>query len=301
MTDSAIMPAGTRVLVTGGSGFIGRHLLARLSASGAEIHCTTRGSAPADLPGTWHPLDLSDAAAVEALVAELRPEVVFHLASHVAGSRDISLVWPTFRDNLASTVTLMTALVKAGGCRRFVQAGSLEEPEDPAVAPASPYAAAKAGASLYARMFHQLYGLPVTTARIFMVYGPGRQDEKKLVPYAIRCLLRGEIPGFSSGVRPVDWVFVEDVAEGLLRLAVAEGVVGQLVDLGRGELHTVRQVVEEIFRQLAPGTGPSFGDLGDRPAEQVRKARRASTEKLLGWAPATPLEDGLRRTIDSFR
>jgi UDP-glucose 4-epimerase len=299
--SSTIAP-GTRVLLTGGSGFIGRHLLARLSASGAEIHSTTRGAAgPAELPGTWHSLDLADAVAVEALVAEVRPEVVFHLASHVAGSRDISLVWPTFRDNLASTVALMTALIKVGSCRRFVQAGSLEEPDDPFAAPASPYAAAKAGASLYARMFHQLYGLPVVKARIFMVYGPGRQDEKKLVPYTIRCLLRGEVPGFSSGVRPVDWVYVDDVAEGLLRLAVAEGVAGELVDLGRGELHTVRQVVEEIFRQLAPGTAPSFGDLGDRPAEQVRTARRAATQELLGWAPATPLAEGLRRTIDSFR
>lgn len=298
---SALLASGTRVLLTGGSGFIGRHLLAQLAGCGAEIHALTRSEAPAGLPGVWHSLDLADGPAVEALVEKVRPEVVFHLASHVAGSRDLSLVVPTFLGNLASTVYLMTALSRVGGCRRFVQAGSLEEPEEAAAIPASPYAAAKMGASGYVRMFHALYGLPVVIARLFMVYGPGKQDVKKLVPYTIESLLRGETPSFSSGVRPVDWVYVEDVAEGLLRLATAEGVVGQRVDLGRGELFTVRQAVEEIFRQVAPEKTPSFGGLGDRFSEQVRQADVAATRAFLGWAPTISLAEGLARTVAAFR
>lgn len=298
---ASFLPPGTRVLVTGGSGFIGRHLLTRLEACGAEIHATTRSGDPGNLPGSWHAVDLADGPGVEALVERLQPEVVFHLASHVAGSRDLSLVVPTFLGNLASTVYLMTALSRVGGCRRFVQAGSLEEPEEAGATPASPYAAAKMGASGYVRMFHALYGLPVVIARLFMVYGPGRQDVKKLVPYTIESLLRGETPSFSSGVRPVDWVYVEDVAEGLLRLATADGVAGQRVDLGRGEVFTVRQAVEEIFRQVAPEKTPSFGGLGDRFAEQVRVADSAATARALGWAPPTPLAEGLRRTVAAFR
>ena len=300
-SHTSSLPPGTRVLLTGGTGFIGRHLLARLAAAGVEIHSTTRGAAPADLPGSWHSLNWADPAAVDALVEKVRPEVVFHLASHVAGSRDLALVLPTFLGNLASTVYLMTALVRQGGCRRFVQAGSLEEPEEAEATPASPYAAAKAGAAGYVRMFHSLYGLPIVIARLFMVYGPGPQDEKKLVPYTIQSLLRGETPSFSSGVRPVDWVYVDDVAEGLLRLGAAEGVEGKRVDLGRGELFTVRQAVEEIFRQLAPEKEPSFGGLGDRPAEQVRSARREETFALLVLAPQVTLAEGLARTIAALR
>jgi nucleoside-diphosphate-sugar epimerase len=287
--------------VTGGSGFIGRHLLALLESGGAEIHAATRGSAPAGLPGAWRSLDLADREAVGDWVETVRPEVVFHLASHVAGSRDLSLVIPTFLGNLASTVYLMEALSRVGGCRRFVQAGSLEEPDETLATPASPYAAAKMGASAYVRMFHALYGLPVVIARLFMVYGPGAQDRKKLVPYTIESLLRGESPSFSSGVRPVDWVYVEDVAEGLLRLASADGVVGARVDLGRGELFTVREAVEEIFRQVAPEKTPSFGGLGDRFLEQVRSADVAATRDLLGWAPPTALPEGLARTVAYFR
>ena len=299
-TYSAPLAAGTRVLLTGGSGFIGRHLLSRLDACGVEIHATTRGATPAGLPGSWHSLDLADAGAVDALVEKVKPEVVFHLASHVAGSRDLSLVMPTFLGNLASTVYLMSSLARVGCCTRFVQAGSLEEPEEADAVPASPYAAAKLGAAAYVRMFHHLYGLPIVIARLFMVYGPGPQDEKKLVPYTIKSLLRGDSPSFSSGVRPVDWVYVEDVADGLLRLATADGVVGGRVDLGRGELFTVRQVVEELFRQIAPDKTPSFGSLGDRPSEQVRSADVATTAARLGWAPPTPLAEGLRRTIAYF-
>ncbi len=159
---------------------------------------------------------LADPEAVDRLVAEVRPEIVFHLASHVAGSRDVSLVLPTFLGNLASTVCLMTALVRHGGCSRFVQAGSLEEPEEAEAVPASPYAAAKAGAAGYSRMFHSLYGLPVVVARLFMVYGPGRQDLRSWCPTPSRRCCAARRPSFSSGVRPVDWVYVEDVAEGLL-------------------------------------------------------------------------------------
>lgn len=300
------------VLLTGASGFVGRHVLRRLADVGAEVHATTRRppddpSHGAPLPGgaTWHRLDLADADAVDVLVEEVRPAVVLHLASHVAGAREVELVRPTFEGNLASAVHLLTAVERAGSCRRFVQVGSLEEPPGPEVAPSSPYAAAKAAAASYGRMFHHLYGTPVTFARVFMVYGEGPQDERKLVPYTIRSLLalrdgEGDEPSFSSGTRPVDWIHVADVAEGLVRLATAEGVEGRTVDLGSGTLHTVRRVVEAIYRRLAPGVAPELGARGDRKDEQVRRADVDATEALLGWRPALGLEAGLDRTIEWF-
>jgi nucleoside-diphosphate-sugar epimerase len=292
------------VVVTGASGFIGRHLLRRLATEDFEIHATTRGRPPSDLrkKAIWHVLDLDDAAAVDEFVAAQRPEIVFHLASHVEGSRDIALVLPTFHGNLTSTVHLLSALVRHGSCHRFVQAGSLEEPDfgEPNI-PASPYAAAKAAASSYIRMFLKLYDLPVVLARIFMVYGPGKQDEAKLVPYVIRTLLCGGRPQLSSGVRSCDWIHVDDVVEGLYRLAIANGVVGRQVDLGLGEMHTVREIVEEIYRQVLPQQRPPFGTLADRPFEQLRKAKTDETLAVLGWVPTISVQEGLRRTVEYFR
>lgn len=296
------------VLLTGATGFIGRHVL-QLLAQDADlrVHATSRRQPdPGEVPAgaEWHRVELSDPGAVDELVDAVRPELVLHLASHVAGSRDVSLVRPTFDGNLASTVHLLTALrLRCPGLRRFVQVGSLEEPALGSDAPpSSPYAAAKAAATAYGRMFHRLYDFPVAFARVFMVYGPGPQDENKLVPYTLRRLLAGESPSFSSGVRPVDWIFVGDVAEGLLRMALADDFLnGRRVDLGRGELHTVRQVIEEMFRIVAPDREPEFGGREDRQDEQVRKADADGTEQLLGWRPRVGLGDGLRRTAEWFR
>ncbi|RMH19698.1 MAG: NAD(P)-dependent oxidoreductase [Acidobacteria bacterium] len=297
----AVDVKGARVLVTGASGFIGGRLCRRLVEGGAEVHAVRWASPLRDGAGlVEHRLDLTDEKAAGELYESVRPEVVFNLASRVAGARDLELLLPTFHANLAAAVYLMAAAARHG-CRRFVQIGSLEEPEGEATAvPSSPYAAGKWAASGYGRMCHALYGLPIVFARLFMVYGPGQHDLKKLIPYTILSLARGATPSFSSGSRPVDWVYVDDVVEGLLRLATAPGLEGRRLDLGSGTLHTVRQVVETLFALLAPGTSPSFGGREDRIMEQVRKADLEATEKHLGWRPATPLEAGLRATVDWY-
>ena len=300
--------AGRPVLVTGATGFIGRHLVRRLVALGAEVHAGTRRrpedvSFGPDSPSvTCRQVDLADRDAVLALYDDVRPDVVFHLASRVAGSRDLELVHPTLSDNLCSTVHLLEAAARHG-CERFVQVGSLEEPAegDGVAVPSSPYAAAKAAASTYCRMFHQLYAVPVVRARVFMVYGPGPQDENKLVPYVIRSLLDGETPSFSSGTRPVDWIHVDDVVEGFLRLAVTPGLEDRLVDLGTGTLHTVRDMVEQLFTALDADTTPSFGGRNDRAQEQIRRADVERTRELLGWAPGIDVKDGVEQTVAWFR
>ncbi len=300
--DQAIDLSGRKVLVTGASGFIGAHLCTRLVADGASVHGTSRHQQRQRDSLTWHRLDLADETAVAELVEATRPEIVFHLASRVAGGRDLELVPPTFQANLASTVHLLTAATRQG-CRRFVQVGSLEEPEpgEAMPVPSSPYAAAKMAASGYARMFHALYGTPVVLARLFMVYGPAQKDLHKLIPYVILSLLDGREPKLGSGVREVDWIYVGDVVDGLIRAAARDGNEGRRVDLGSGRLVTIRGVVEELYRQLAPGAEPPFGSLEDRPMEQVRRARADETEQLLGWRPETSLQPGLAATVDWYR
>ncbi len=290
---------GIRCLVTGATGFIGRHLLARLAAEGAEVAVLSRGPR---LPGLtaerWYRADLEDSTAVEAALADDRPEVVFHLASFVSGRRELDLVLPTFRANLSSTVHLLSAATRVG-CRRIVLAGSMEEPLA-GTAPPSPYAAAKAAAALYADFFRFAYQAPVVTARIFMVYGPQQRDRAKVIPASILAALDGHPPHISSGSRPVDWIHAGDVARGLVALSRAAGLEGGTFDLGSGELVTVRDVVERICRNIG-SPPPVVGALPDRPGEAVRRADVEATYVRTGWRPEIHLDSGLAETIDWYR
>jgi nucleoside-diphosphate-sugar epimerase len=151
-------------------------------------------------------------------------------------------------------------------------------------------------------MFHTLYRTPVVTLRLFMVYGPGQQDVKKFVPYVTLSLLEGRAPELSSGIRRVDWIYVDDVVDGYLAAAVSAGAEGRTIDLGSGELVSVRSVAERLVKIVgAVGIAPIFGAVSDRPMEQERFADLAEARAVLGWSPRMKLVDGLARTVDWYR
>lgn len=292
-----------RVLVSGGGGFIGTHLSRRLAREGAEVHAVGRRE-PSHLAGiaqTWA-RDVAEQESLQELMSAIRPEIVFHLASAVTGSRDLDHVWPTLHNNLVSTVNLLIEGTKAG-CERIVLTGSMEAPrgDQPDVLPPSPYAAAKWASSAYARMFHALYASPVVTLRVFMVYGPEQADRTKLIPYVARCFLDGTAPALSSGTRPVDWVYVDDVVGAHLEAGRVPAAVGKILDVGSGRAVTIRDVVERLAELVGTGVRPLFGALPDRPLEQAPLADVEETHRILGWRATTALDHGLRETVAWLR
>lgn len=289
-------------LVTGATGFIGHHLCRRLRQLGLRVTGVSRSRHESNDCGTWVRCDLRKTEQVDDMMAKVRPDYLFHLASHVAGARDITLVRQTFDDNLLSTINLLVAAEKTG-CQKIVLTGSLEEPQPDMSwpVPSSPYAAAKFAASAYGRMFHALYHLPVITLRLFMVYGPEQRDLKKLIPYTILSLKENKSPQFSSGDRAVDWVFVDDVVDAFIRCLDTDQAHGATIDIGSGTLATVREVVEMISSLMASNLELNFGAVSERKNEQVRKADNSLALNLLNWQPKTSLEDGLSATINSFQ
>jgi len=121
-----------------------------------------------------------------------------------------------------------------------------------------------------------------------------------LVPYVIRSVLRGEVPKISSGRHCIDWIFVEDVVSGLLKLAVASGVEGKSVDLGSGFVIATKELVDEICMLMKTEIQPAYGALPDRPLEPLRVANTQESLRLIGWSPRIQLAEGLRRTIDWY-
>jgi UDP-glucose 4-epimerase len=301
-TSDISSAAGATALVTGGAGFIGSRLCELLQASEWVVHSASRRVHGTSAASQHWRVDLTDASATSELVRSVRPDYVFHLASHVWGAPDLEHVLPTFRSNLQTTVNLLTALAD-DVCRRLVITGSLVEPEAGSreAVPNSPYTASKWASSDYLRMFHALYGVPGAIARVFMVYGPAQQDPTKLVPYVVSSVLRGEAPKITSGAHLIDWVYVDDVAYGLAKIALAPDLEGQTVDLGSGSLVATADFVTEICELMGSDIRPLVGALPDRPLEPKRVASVQETRRQLGWSPTTTREEGLRRTIDWHR
>jgi UDP-glucose 4-epimerase len=288
-----------KVLVTGASGFIGTHLCQRLSSLGAEVHGvsrTKRLNGPIDIK--WWDADLRNEAEVYSLMQSIKPEIVYHLSACVTGSRNPEMVLPTFHSNLESTVNLLAALNDVG-CGRIVLAGSMEEPAllQIDLSSISPYAASKLASSIYGRMFHALYNLPVVILHVFMVYGPGQMDVQKLVPYVTLSLLKNTAPKLTSGSRAIDWIYIDDVIDGLIACAQAPEISGRTLDIGSGSLTTVRRVVEELGVLIKTNIDPEYGVYPDRIYEAVRAADKDESFNLLGWKSKVDLREGLKRTV----
>ena len=301
--------AGLLVLLTGARGFIGSHLTRCLIAAGAEVHALIRPHDP--IPAlelgsaarrrvTWHRCDLADPDAVLATTLDVGPEVVFHLASRVQGHRDLALVLPMLEDNTRAAVNVMTAARRAE-VERVVLAGSVEEPHGADEVPCSPYAAAKAATTGYARLFADQWDLPVTVLRLAMVYGPGQTDPRKLLPHVTTNLLDGRVPRLGSGSRPIDWVYIDDVCDAFLTAASRPHPAGLVADIGSGVGTTVAATVELLAEIAGHQRDLGLGQIEDRRNDVARIADLTAAAQVLGWCPRTSLYDGLARTLEWHR
>jgi nucleoside-diphosphate-sugar epimerase len=293
---------GVKILVTGASGFIGSRLTKKLLKNNAEVHAISRRKHTGDSKIHWHKGDLSDLNFVKDIVQKIKPTYIYHLASHVCGSRNYQNMELTFNNNLVTAFNLLLA-VHNDPVKRLIMAGSFEEinsNEEDLRVPSSPYAASKYAALNYARSFHKLYNTPVCMASIYMVYGPGQKDLSKLIPYVTLKALNNEAPELTSGNRKIDWVYVDDVVDGLIKMLTAPNIEGHSIEIGSGESILTRDIVKTLISKITSKVKPKFGALNDRPMEQEKVANAHHTYKKIGWKASTNLITGLNKTIEYY-
>jgi UDP-glucuronate 4-epimerase len=316
-------PLRRRVLVTGAAGFIGSHLVDRLLAEGDEVTAVDNLDAfydparkRANLRGAaGHPrfrlveADIRDAERVSALVAEIRPEVVVHLAARagVRPSIDDPALYTAV--NVQGTVHLLDAARRLDPRPRFVYASSSSvygdrtdapfRESDPVDHPVSPYAATKRACELLAYTFHHLHGLPVTGLRFFTAYGPRNRPDLAVAKFAA-LIDRGEpVPMFGDGTTRRDYTFVGDVVDGVCR-AVEKCEGYNIYNVGNSNPVELGSMIEALGAAL--GKVPRIRRHPEQPGD-VRQTyadiSRASSE--LGYRPRTPFDEGLRRFAAWYR
>jgi nucleoside-diphosphate-sugar epimerase len=289
-----------RLLLTGASGLVGRHIATLAAGDGdVELIATGRTRPPAlDAAVRFVPADLTDADAAAAIVRSTQPTHIVHAAWETRQ--------PTYWDDMAnldwivSTTRMAEAFAAIGG-ERFVQLGSCAEYdwsqglciEDVTPSrPATRYGRAKLAA--FAAIEAAALGrFEAVEGRIFMVFGPG-EDPLRFIPAICRAHLAGTVPELGSGAQRRDILYAKDAAQAILRLAKARGVTG-VVNIGAGE--PVR--LSDAARRLADIAGASQTGLcarADRPGDPEILVAAADRLRAIGWQPSYSLDDALAET-----
>lgn len=288
---------GREVLITGGSGFIGQHLIKKL----LDLDCHVTSLDVRELPALeYEPhihltSDITDRDAIEKTIEEIKPAIVFHLAAK--GVTD-PFIEPedALATNLLGTLNIASAAVK-NGVKKIIVTGTSHElgdqSSDGMLDPISLYAASKAATWIYLKTYYRLKKWPIVYLRLFQVYGPGQKGT--LIPLAISHGRTGEPLRTTGGEQIRDWIYIDDVTEALITAASANGCEGKAFDVGTCEGRSVKEVLMMIASHFENARF-EIGALPYRDGE-TWDLRASKGHLLPDWVARTPLKAGILKTI----
>jgi NAD dependent epimerase/dehydratase len=313
--------SGRRVLVTGAGGFIGSHVAERLARLGANVRAFVRYTSRPD-NGWLEDCDPSLVTELEIFRADLENpeavanavsgcETIFHLGALIPIPYSFRHAREFVQANVVGTLNVLEAC-RRSEIRRMVHTSTsevygtaVEVPidEQHRLQAQSPYAATKIGADQLALSYRRSLDIPVVVARPFNTFGP-RQSARAVIPAIVTQALTQDRIALGSLHPTRDFLFVADTVEGILACARAEGIEGEIVNLGTGFEISIGDLAALILGLVGQEAEIESVDERTRPALSEVDRLVASTDKakaLLGWSAQVELSDGLRRTIDWIR
>jgi UDP-glucose 4-epimerase len=306
-----------KILVTGGAGFIGSHLVCRLLEDKREVRVLDnfatgkkQNLSPVEKDIELVEGDLRDLAVCQRACQQV--DTVFHLGALGSVPRSIDDPGTSNAVNVVGTLNLLVAAREAG-VRRFVFSSSssvygdtptLPKHEAMRPSPRSPYAVTKLAGEEYCRAFHLTYGLETVALRYFNVFGP-RQDPNSAyaaaIPRFLKAISSGERPViFGDGQQSRDFTYVDNVVEANLLAASALGAAGQVLNVACGQQLTIEQVVFGIASLLNVPCEPNYQPVRAGDVQHSR-ADIAQAQTLLGYQPGVLFDEGLKRTVAAYK
>jgi nucleoside-diphosphate-sugar epimerase len=303
-----------KILITGGSGFIGGHLIPKLIDLGHELYSLERyvtgryalGARPTTVFG-----DLRDSFTIRKMVKEIQPDAAIHLASISPVAYSYNHPQEVFEVNALGTINLAEACLReVPHFKHFLFAGSSEEygnhtelplKEDAELRPNSPYSVSKVAVDMYLRYMRDAYDFPVTILRPFNTYG--RKDNVHfVVERTITQMLKGKTVALGDPTTVRDFIFVDDHINAYLTCLTNEKAIGEVFNFCTGRGVTIRELVDLIARFIGFEGEISWGTIPARPLDiQKLVGSYDKAKRVLGWEPRHTLEEGLKKTIDFWK
>ena len=307
------MPGTGKVLVTGGGGFIGSHLVDRILHDGNEVRvldnfATGHRENLLELGGDVELVE-GDIQSYERVHNAVRGcELVFHLAALPSVPRSIQDPLTSTASNVTGTLNVLLA-ARDEGVRRVVFASSssvygpqreFPQREEVAARPISPYGVSKLAAEGYCRAFTRVYGLETVALRYFNVFGP-RQDPLSqyaaVIPKFITAVLRGQRPVvYGDGEQSRDFTYIANTVDGTVLAGSAEGAAGEIFNVACGEATTLNQLLAHITELVGKPVEATYTD--SQPGDLSRSLADISrAREILGYEPAIDVRSGLEKTF----
>ena len=298
------------LLIVGGTGFIGSNVAKKALENGFKVTVISKNNYPQIKQinyVNYLKADISREKDLNHILKDREFEYVLNLGGYVdhrkfsEGGREV------FETHFNGTLNLVKSINK-NSLKGFIQIGSSDEyganiapqKENQREMPISPYSIAKTSATHFLQMLNRTEKFPVLILRLFLVYGPG-QDNNRFLPQIIKgCLFEKEFET-SLGEQLRDFCYIDDIVDGIFRAMKTNNLNGEIINLASGDPISIRAVIEKVQTYIGKGN-PKFGKIGYRAGENMSLyADTSKAERLLGWRSKTTLEDGIKKIVDHYR